>query len=427
MWAYKILLSAIFLVFATCSYAAFCDDIDCDDGDASTWCIITTDQLFDGDTDCGGSCDGSDTLYICGGTRNDLMLQDLDGNGTYITITNENADPDNRVIMNSDLYGGTGVISLYNVKYVDLRGDGDPDITYGIKTNGLAQDISLKVYGQSRYVKISYIEHDGSSWGTGFQIQDAGLTNTWVFTDFEIHNNYIHDNGYAGMYIGHNEPQTAPYTPTIANFSIHDNLLENIGAYGINGKGTEPGTTINVYNNTIKTTGVTYTAAQDAWHGLGPSWLQYDTTYNIYGNYIEGTKGPCVRARQVLGAATLNIYNNTLVNCGTGNEEFYGHGVAVHSSAGDIEVYDNIIIQPTRYGLWKRDTDTVYHNCDRNIICDAGLGELYSSYWVEGTGGDENTYEADCANVGFCIWSDDSIYSNDDFSLDCEYGGISWN
>ncbi len=207
-------------------------------GGGSIYYVPTSTTTVDGDTFCGGAtCTSADTIIIRGGARGNLLLQDFDGSGAYIHIVNQNINPDSKVEIN-------GVIQLDNCQYVDLRGDNDPNLTYGIKVlnDGIpsASANSVRVKGKSDHIKISYIEvaFDGNSTmsGNGIFVQDGAESSSWIWDTIEIHHNYIHGCIYAGMYLGQNEPY-ANDNPYIANVSVHDNIIDDSGVYGMVLKG----------------------------------------------------------------------------------------------------------------------------------------------------------------------------------------------
>jgi len=388
-----------------------------DSGNGSIYYVPTSTTIVDGDTFCGGgACTSADTIIIRGGARGDLLFRDFNGNGSYITITNENKSPDSRVVITNDGSAGWGVLSLSNCKYVDLRGNNDGDITYGIKViNTLGRPGGVWPYGESDHIKISYIEiaFDNATAGSGIHIGDASLSSSWIFDTFEIHHNYIHGTGYAGMYLGMNYPLDND-NPYIANFSVHDNIMEDLGSYGMTLKGVhETSGVCLIYNNVIKRTGLVYTATVGEKRNGIKTHYYYGSTYaNVYGNWIEATKG----AGLVIGDGDHQVHNNILVNCGTENNSAYGHGIRVDEHAtSDID--DNIIIQPTRYGVYHAwGTGSV--NVDRNLIGDPGIGCVENDpILVEGTGANANICHADVASFGFNVWSDDGDYSNDDFTI----------
>ena len=398
--------------------------------DAADYLVSTSTKTVDGDTFCGGSaCTSSDTIIIEGGARGNLRFQDFNGSGSYITITNENTDPDSKVEITNDGTVGFGVLSLTDCKYVDLRGDNDGDLVYGIHVvnddTPAARSGAIRVYGESDHIKLSYLEVDctdnSTVSGIGIQVQDGNLTDAWTFNNFEIHHNYIHDTICSAMYLGHNDPWSED-NPYVSNFSVHDNLMEDLGAYGITLKGVHADSGVcSIYNNTIRgssggqSTGLVYTGSDSSKQGIGFSRFAGVTYANIYNNWIEKTVGPGIK----MGDQKHNVYNNIIVGCGTGNDTDYGHGIVTNWSTNDGHIYDNIIIQPKRYGIYALGT-TQGVTLSKNLIGDAGIGEWHekkSGDVTESAGDDANIYHADVAKLNFKTWSDDDNYSNDDFSI----------
>lgn len=398
---------------------------------AATFTVTASISTVDGSTFCGGrACTSADTIIIAAGARGDLLFQNFNGNGSYIAIKNEVKNPSIPVTITVNRTVGYGILSIRNCKYIDLQGSNDPNLAYGIRVRayGSTQENyksgNVWVYGLSDHLKIGYIEidqlNDTSTSGTGIQIQDSiNLTSVNTISYVEIHHNYIHDTRYAGMYLGHNDAQ-ADNLPYMNNFSIHDNLLENMGAYGITFKGSNSGTT-NIYNNTVKVTGlVRDDLVGEFKQGIGTAYLYgASTIVNIYNNWIEKTKGNGVKVGNSGNTApSINIHNNTIVGCGTGNETDYGHGIGLSTYVlCQVNVNDNIIIRPTRYGLFAG--GSTIGNCNRNLI-GGGLGERTyggDGVWTEGTGADANVYHANVADFNFTRWTDDNDYSNDIFTL----------
>lgn len=381
--------------------------------------------LVDGDTFCGGSpCTSADTIIIRGGARGSLRFQDFNGSGSYITITNENTNPDSKVeITSNGANSSTKILNLKNCKYVDLRGDNDPDLEYGIKVINDGTPVSngtVWVYGESDHIKLGYLEvafdDNTTASGIGIQVQDANLTTAWTFSNFEIHHNYIHDSKYCGMYLGHNQP-TIDNNPYVGTFSIHDNLLEDLGSYGITYKGIN-GPNNYIYNNVVKRTGIIEASSPDdcGKHGIGVQFACGGNYVEIYNNWVEKTKGAGLK----IGDDNHLVHDNTICGCGYGygtepSDEQWHNGITVFS-AYDVEIYDNIIIQPKRYGIYGGyGMGSCSHK--RNLIGDPGVGEAGGDGLVEGTGVDANWYEADVADFGFTAWSDDGDYSNDIFTF----------
>lgn len=401
---------------------------------AADYTVTTGTNVVNGNTFCGGSpCASTDTIIINGGARGNLSFQDFNGNGSYITITNENVNPDERVIITSDSSGELwAALELRDCKYVDLRGDNDADLPYGIKVIQTPSTTAKTVWARQEcdHIKIGYIEmcYEGASEnivGGGLMVHDGTLTDAWIFDTFEIHHNYIYNCDYAGMYLGHNIPPTEG-DPYVANFSVHDNLLEDMGAYGITLKGIHSTSGVcSIYNNTVRpsnrssgggsSTGLVFASNGSAWQGIGVQCFYGSTYANIYNNYIEKTKGPGLK----IGDQNHQAYDNIICGCGEDTNVDWGHGIVSYYSSDGVNIYDNTIIQPGRYGIYalpgaELDGTTL----SRNLIGDAVLGEWGeedSGKIIESSGIDANIYYADVNDFSFNTWSDGSDYSNDRF------------
>lgn len=391
-------------------------------GWAANYTVSTSNTLVDGDTFCSGStCTSADTIIIDGGARGSLMFRDFDGSGSYITITNEDTNPDSKVVITGNgANGSEKILYLQNCKYVDLRGNNDNDLEYGIKViNDGSPTCSgtVWVFGESEHIKLSYLEiaFDGntSSTGGGIQINDAELSEAWTFTDIEIHHNYIHDTRYAGMYLGHNNPPGL-HNPYIAGFSVHDNILEDLGAYGITLKGIN-GPNNYIYNNIIQgslggqSTGFVTLKTDDFKHGIATHFTYGSNYVEIYNNRIDKTVGPGMYVE----STNHLVHDNIICGCGSGNHNTWGNGITTTGSI-NIEIYDNIIIQPKRYGIYGGWTVTNASH-KRNLIGDPGIGEAGGSNLVEGSDADANIYYSNVTNFNFNTWSDDTNYTNDRF------------
>jgi len=381
---------------------------------AADYTVSTGTSIVDGNNFCGGSkCSSSDTIIIAGGARGGLKFQNFDGNGSYITIKNDNST---RVVITRD---DKGSLTLDACKYVDLRGDSLAGEKYGIKVinDGDPRSAStVRIKGKSGHIKISYLEiaFDGNTTdtGNGIFIADGSLSSSWIWDTVEIHHNYIHNARYAGMYLGQNKPDKND-DPYLANVSVHDNILENLGSYGITLKGVSASSgPCSIYNNKVTTTGLVYEKPSGQ-QGIGVIDYYGSAYANIYNNRIEASKGAGLK----IGDGPHNVYNNILVNCGTGNDSSYGHGIVVYAQADGNNIYNNIIIQPTRYGIYGLSgavNDGI--TASKNLIGDPGLGYVYSNGKItEGTGADANVYHANVADFNFPAWSDDGNYSNDIF------------
>ena len=398
---------------------------------AATYYVETSDTTVDGDTFCSGTCDSGDTIIINGSARGSIAFQDFDGAGSYITVKNEDSDPDDRVVITAS--GTSTAFYINNCSYVNFRGDNDADLEYGIKVINDGNPVkagSVHITTQSDHINISYFEiaFDGNTGasGIGILIGATGFT-TWVWDGIHIHNNYIHDARYSGMYLGTNYPGVD--SPWLANVSVHDNIMEDNGAYGMCLKGIHASSGVcSVYNNTVSPSdpssgNSTGLVLDDDEKNQGFSVHGFDgsTAYaNIYNNRIVKTVGAGIK----IGDARHQLYDNEILGCGIGNHADWGHGLASYYLADDINIYDNIIIQPIRYGIYALNgADAAGTTISRNLIGDAGIGEWgeeSEGKIIESDSPNANTYYADVASFGFDVWSDDNNYSNDVFTFTAE-------
>ncbi len=404
---------------------------------AGTYTLAVDDDTFDGGTDCDGACDSSDTIIIAAGAHGDTKIRDLDGNGSYITVTNGDSEANIPATITTDENFSAG-IALIDCQWVDFRGDGDPDVEYGIVVhNNDAYSQGIWVYPSSGNLssytlgpmKISYCEvycsNITNDIGSGISTIYAAADKTVFYDTFEIHNNYIHDTGYAGMYLGQNDPD-ANDNPYTKDYSIHDNLLVDMGNYGITHKGVHStsGNPV-IYNNIVRpsdrssgnSTGLKTTKTGEFHHGIGVADFESGPYAIVYHNYIEKTSGPGFK----VSTANHKIYENTIVGCGQGDEADWGHGISTQGSAASgVTIYDNNILESKKYGVFGRGTlPTGGVTLSRNRIGDSGTGEWgvdAAGDIVESSGDDANVYEADIADLDYVTWEDNFDFSDDDLS-----------
>ena len=407
-------------------YGSF-PDIGAYEYPGSIYYVETSDTTVDGDTFCDGVCDATDTIIIRAGARGSIWFKDFDGAGSYITIKNEDNVSNEQVVITASTQSA---FLIEDCKYLDFQGNNDADTEYGIKVINDGYPVTantVKVLGQSEHINISYFEiaFDGNTGlsGIGISVNDGTESPSWIYDGIHIHHNYIHGARYASMYLGPNNPGVDG--PWMANVLVHDNIMEDNGAYGMTLKGVHTSSGVcSVYNNTIRpsnpssgnSTALVY---DDDEKNTGISIHTFDgAAYaNIYNNRVEKTVGAGIR----VGAAKHQIYDNEVLGCGVGNNVSWGHGIVSYYQADDVNVYDNIIIQPTRYGVYAMaGADAGGTTLSRNLIGDAGIGEwgeAIGGQIIESGGDDANTYYADVATFGFDVWSDDGNYSNDQFTF----------
>lgn len=427
---------------------------------AETYTVSTATTTVDGDTFCDGTCDGADEIVLTAGARGNLLIRDMTGTAeNYITVRNEDSVTNTPVTITNDGTVGAGVLSILNCRYMDLNGAGDPDITYGIVVveDGTPTVRSNIVWGYGNttaggagdfdYVKIRYLDISSTVpietyQSTGIMIKDAFTPLTTTFTGVEIANNYIHNTAYCAMYLGCNDPYglynpPTKYTHWIGGFQIHDNLMVDVGGYGITYKGVN-GSNNRIYNNIIRasdrindvrSTGLSIPETGVACGGIGTQCVVDPYYVEIDNNWIEKTAHQGI----YVSLARHKVHDNIILGCGVGavgdvyyssynhyaitviltylDYPNYRYGTPPYSG---FEIYDNIIIQPDSGWLYTAASTSV--TADRNWIGDSG-SYVAGGTLTLGTGDDANITYTDPSDFGFQSWSDDNDYSNDDFSI----------
>jgi len=309
---------------------------------------------------------------------NELGLQPgdticLEGGVNYnrITFSNINGTPDKPIIItncngqafiNSDR--DYGVTFKYS-KNFKILGNGDENVPYGIKiSTPTSFYLSLDYF--STDFEIAFLEIAGShpedlslSGFAGMGIKtspyrDCDLfkdkTRTaWIMKNVSIHDNYIHDVGGEGIYLGHGfykgrieEGCTdSTYSHSIQNLEVYNNRIENTGYDGLQIKNADKN--CKIHNNTIRNFGKLNVSSQNEGIVLGEG-----VTGECNNNIISNGTGNGI---QFHGMGNNKIYNNLIVNCG--EYGFYGASgpQVIRIDTGFFKIYNNTFIYPQEGGL----------------------------------------------------------------------------
>lgn len=145
--------------------------------------------------------------------------------------------------------------------------------------------------------------------------------------DIEVYNNFIHDVGGEGMYIGHGfytgRKESAcdqiTYSHSVQNIRVYDNKIENVGYDGIQIKNADRN--VEVFDNSIIGFGLKQEGAHDEGLFIGEG-----CTGKYYNNLIMNGNGNGI---QYQGMGNVDIFNNVIVNV-QGNGFFGAHGQYVY-------------------------------------------------------------------------------------------------
>jgi hypothetical protein len=243
-------------------------------------------------------------------------------------------------ILDSDKSFG---MKFENSEHFKLLGDG-AETKYGLKVSTESGFfISMELFTNS--FTISRVEVAGKeSGGVGEKSGFAGIgiktspyqacdvftdesRQAWVMTDIEVYDNYIHDTGGEGLYVGHGfytgrkekDCDQITYSHSIQNIKIYNNIIENVGFDGIQIKNADRN--VEVYNNQIKGFGLREEGAHNEGLFIGEG-----CTGKYYNNLVLNGTGNGI---QYQGMGNVDIFNNVIVNV-KGSGFFGAHGQFVY-------------------------------------------------------------------------------------------------
>ncbi|MCK8493580.1 right-handed parallel beta-helix repeat-containing protein [Spirosoma sp. RP8] len=306
----------------------------------------------------GGSAgSGCDYTITKAGAYNNWLLEVAPGkkvcvqSGLYDNITLANfagtptqpirfVNAGGQVLVQSN--AATNTLQLKNSRYIALSGAGDAAYPYGFKVNNQNTGgyMGISVSDLSSDVEIDHVEVAKAGFAGIMAKTDPGCDSTTWRSNFtmynvKIHDNYIHDVGGEGLYIGNsffgdgmavscNGVTKQVYPHLIYGLDIYNNRIERTGAEGLQ-----------------------YGCAPDA--KVHHNWLK-DTGISPFANYQNN-------GLQVGGGAGGECYNNTILNAS-------GVGLIIVGHWGNNRLYNNVISQPGSDG----------------IFCDERTGSLPDTY-----------------------------------------------
>ena len=269
-------------------------------------------------------------IGLDGGTRGCVLIENFAASAAYpLIIVNHHGT--GKVVI-TDVGGTTkrDGLTVRNCQYFQLRGDNDPAYRYGIEVAQVGSKaghahLGVSITGTSSDGEIEFIEvHDSGFAGIMIK-SDPSCSNpdTWTenFTmqNINVHDNYVHDTGGEGMYIG--------YT--------HWGELK---------------TPCNEYGHEIHHLRVSYNLVeQTTWESIQVASNPVDTKLFENVMYQAGT-GPASGQGsnlQIGGGATGEYYNNVMIGA-------YYDNVSVIGQSSAVSVYNNLMANAGDYAIFAK-------------------------------------------------------------------------
>ncbi|HYG18875.1 MAG TPA: right-handed parallel beta-helix repeat-containing protein [Ohtaekwangia sp.] len=275
-------------------------------------------------------------------------------------------------------------IKTENSKY--FRITGGSDATYGIFIKNANLGITLDKLSTNfevDHVEVANVGFAGIMAKTDPSCDNATIRGNFTMRDISLHDNYIHETGGEGFYVGNSFYMNGVklscgtrFPHAIEGVKIYNNKVKNSGWEGIQLGSATVGA--EVYNNSIENYGTKNVANQRNGLQLGEG-----TGGLCYNNFVKAGPGNGI---VLLGLGDNVIHDNIIVNAGS-------HGIFCderYSPGPGFKFVNNTIINPKQDGI-RIYADLVPMNVIiNNIIVNPGS---YGSYKSPRTGDDAYVYK----------------------------------
>jgi hypothetical protein len=307
-------------------------------------------------------------ICIPAGTRGALLLKNFKGTAEKpIAIINKGG----KVTFNVDAKSSYA-FKTQNCQYFKIMGNGDAAVKYGFDVSG--GNISMTMDDLSSDFEIANVEVRNSGFAGIMAKTDptcdvATQRGHFIMKNVSIHDNYVHQTGGEGFYIGNSfyadgvSLECGKVLPhDVTNIKLYNNLVDSTGAEGI-----QVGSAISgceVYGNTVIHPGISpFAAAQNNGIQIGEG-----TGGKCYNNLVKGAPGNGII---VLGLGDNVVYNNIIINSGE-------HGIFADSRytpGPNYQFINNTIIKTGRDGIRLNSATILMNTVINNVIVSPGSGQ----------------------------------------------------
>ena len=318
-----------------------------------------------------------DTICLLPGSRSWLWIRYLHGTAEEpIVIMNTIGI----VAINNFYYG----IKIDSCSHIKLSGKGVGAFEYGITISEIDGG-GMSIEGLSTDIEVEGLEISNTTWPGLFckTDPDCSFTSTrdkYMMRNISIHDNYFHDIGNEGFYIGNsfysgetiecNGKDTTLLPHLIRGLKVYNNILLRTGWDGIQVSCADSGCAI--YGNVVYNDSEAEELNQMSGIIIGGG-----STCDCFNNKVMYGKGTGI---EIHGLGGNKIYNNLIVNPGRGYlQEFpYMNGIYVGDQATipgtNFLIAYNTIISPKDFGIDFRSLTTAGNLFANNIVMNYGRG-----------------------------------------------------
>ncbi|WP_350290951.1 right-handed parallel beta-helix repeat-containing protein [uncultured Croceitalea sp.] len=301
-----------------------------------------------------------DTICIPAGTYAGFRFFDFEGTETA-PVTFKNCGGIVEII--EQQYTG---IAFKRSKYIRITGTGDEDFDYGIHVKEVVNggSVGIGIEDLSSDFEIDHIEIESTGFAGIMAKTDPSCSNpdTWrangyILKNLSIHDNYIHDTGAEGIYIGYTGGYKVESNRSCNGSLIFGHWLENV----------------DIYNNVLENT---------AWDGIQVNLVRENG--KIRNNHIYNSGTESVFAQDFamsIGGGIYEVYNNYMEQYVPG----MGQGMQFISAESGTKVYNNVLVRPDFHGIFMHnrhefdDSNEGYYVANNTIIEPGDSGIFYNT------------------------------------------------
>jgi hypothetical protein len=320
-----------------------------------------------------------DTVCIEASVKRMLLISNFHGTAeNYIVFKNCGGEV---IVKNNDLTYG---ICIDNSSYFRFTGAGVDGTNYGIRIleTMIGGSMGIKVGNKSTNYEIDHIEIANVGFAGIMAKTDPKSdlsSNRDSFTQYQsiFHDNYIHNTGGEGIYIGHSfyngmlstvdGKEITLYPSALKGVRVFKNRIDSTGWDGIQvGSANED---CEIFGNSITNYGLSAEPSQQSGIQINPG-----TTGKCYNNYIANGTG---NGMSVFGLGNNDIYNNIIQDAGYNGIFLDDRGTIAGSS---FNFFNNTIVNPKADGIRFYSVLSKNNKFHNNIILNPGSLLTYSKY-----------------------------------------------
>jgi len=280
-------------------------------------------------------------------------------------------------------------VQLWDCQHVIFSGGGDANITYGFRMTRTANGVSmLNIAGKSSDLEVEWIDIARAGFAGIMMKTDPSCDSTvwrpyFSMNNMKVHDNYIHNTGAEGMYLGSifyagatitcNGQQRVVNPHLIYGLDVYNNIIDSTGAEGLQYASAPDA---KIHHNVIRNAGMNpFERSQINGIQVGSG-----GGGDVYSNLIMNTRGASLIVLGHLGGN--RFFNNVMLNSN-------GDAIFIDERPGSVANTTVLFANNTIDNVW-RDGMRLYNETNTNLIVNNSITRFNAS-------GDPNWWSAGVA------------------------------